>query len=264
MEFVRLSISPTKRYFYKAASTIEMNILGDFLASDVGYRSVPFKEWAYNTTSQNACGNLTALEKKDSNIFLKDLFPEKKSLSILKISQQQFIQLLTDWQEQVCNSQPQEIVIKHDNNQFVIETNFLDTDYETAPEQIPGITPHLYPLWIKISFLMCCVIFFLSLFNFPYYFRLNKKVQKARNAFIKKNYGEAIYYFTKLSEKLPTNKYMKRYLAQSLFTSEDTNDHMEALDILSEVELKDKEWKELLVYMPKEYINHFKTVITKR
>ena len=41
MEFVELTISPTKRYTYKTASNIEMNILGDFLASDVGYRPAP-------------------------------------------------------------------------------------------------------------------------------------------------------------------------------------------------------------------------------
>lgn len=263
MEFVRMSISPNKRYFYKAASTIEMNILGDFLASDVGCRSMFFKEWAYNITSQNTYCNLTALEKNDDDILLTDIFSEEKSSSILKISQQQFIQLLTDWQEQVCNLQPQEFVIKYDDNQFIIETDFLDENYQTAPEQIPGITPHTYPLWIKISFLICCIIFLLSLFNFPYYLKLSKKIQKAHNAFTEKNYLDAVYYFEKLSKKLPTNKYMKLYLAQSLFMSDDIDDHLLALDVLSNVELKNKEWKELLIYMPKEYIDCFQNVKRK-
>jgi hypothetical protein len=260
MEFVRLSISPTKRYFYKGASTIEMNILGDFLASDVGYRSASFKEWVFNYASQNACGNLTALKKNDNDILLSDLFSEKQPASVLKIPCQQFMQLLTEWQEKVCNSQPQEIVIKHDNNQFIIETNFADEDYVTESEQRPGIIPHLYPLWIKISFLICCIIFLISLFNFPYYFKLHKKVQKARKAFVEKDYFIAAYYFTRLSNKLPTNNYMKRYLAQSLFMSDDVDDHQIALDALSGVTLKKKEWQELLTYMPAEYADFFKTV----
>jgi|GEM_PF-1954139 hypothetical protein len=265
MQFVKLVISPTQRYSYKDASNIEMNILGDFLASDVGYRPLPFRQWIFDNTSQNANGSLTALQKDADYIVLTDIFTEEESPAELKMSPKQFVQILTDWQEKVCNARPQAIIIKHENDQFVIEETTITNETEkTAPLPHPTITPHLYPLWIKFSFISCCTLFLLSLLDFRYYFTLNKKVQKARTIFEGKNYPDAAIYFKKLSKKLPTNTYMKRYLAQSLFKSDDIEDHIIALNSLSNIKFKKREWQELLNYMPTEYIEYFQDVKRNR
>jgi hypothetical protein len=39
------------------------------------------------------------------------------------MSRQQFAQLFDDWQEKVCKYRPKEVIIKHENDQFTIETN---------------------------------------------------------------------------------------------------------------------------------------------
>lgn len=126
----------------------------------------------------------------------------------------------------------------------------------------PTITPHLYPFWIKISFLICCILFLICLFDFPYYFKLNKKVQRARQAFDDKNYPDAEIYFKKLLKELPDNKYIKLRLAESLFQSDEIDDHMLALNTLSKIELSKGEWRVLLTYMPSAYVECFQT--TKR
>jgi hypothetical protein len=40
----------------------------------------------------------------------------------LKMSRFQFVKLLDEWQEKVCRHQPKEVIIKHENGEFFIET----------------------------------------------------------------------------------------------------------------------------------------------
>ena len=152
MKFVELIISSTQRYSYKAASDIEMNILGDFLASDVGYRPLPFRQWAFNNTSQNANGNLTALEKDADFILLTDIFAKEESPAALKMTHEQFVQILNDWQEKVCNVQPKTIIIQHENNQFVIRTKTSNEDIH-IPHRTK--TPYKYLSSVKNCVLLC-------------------------------------------------------------------------------------------------------------
>jgi hypothetical protein len=266
MQFVELTISSTKRYTYKAASNIEMNILGDFLASDVGYRSASFKQWASDNTSQNANGSLTALEKDNNYIILTDIFAEEGSPAALKITLEQYVKILNDWETQVCKLQPTEIIIKQENNEFIIEStipnedNNITSSPRTKTHPYPIVMPHSYPSWIKSGFIICCIFFIICLFDFPYYFKLHRKIKKARKTFDEQNYPDASIYFEKLSKILPNNKYVKRYLAQSLFKSDEINDHMIALNSLSKIQLSKHEWQELLNYMPIEYIAYFQDV----
>jgi hypothetical protein len=157
MKFVELVISPTQRYSYKAASDIEMNILGDFLASDVGYRPLPFRQWAFDNTSQNANGSLTALEKHADSILLTDIFAKEESPTALKMTHEQFVQILNDWQEKVCNAQPKAIIIQHENDQFIIETKILNEEDQTVPH--PTIAPLIYLSWIKSGVTLCYTLF---------------------------------------------------------------------------------------------------------
>jgi hypothetical protein len=63
------------------------------------------------------------MEKENGYVVLTDMYSEETVPTEFKISQQQFVQLLDDWQERVCKPyKPQEVIIKYENDQFIIET----------------------------------------------------------------------------------------------------------------------------------------------
>jgi hypothetical protein len=122
MEFIKLIISPYDSYNYNGASNIEMNILGNFLSSDVRCQIQSYREWAFNDLYRSACGNITSLDKENGNICLSDLYSEEEIPTELKMTIQQFVQLLDDWEIKVCKTKPKEVLIKHENGEFIIET----------------------------------------------------------------------------------------------------------------------------------------------
>jgi hypothetical protein len=104
------------------ASNIEMCNLGYFLASDVRFRPSVFKEYAFNDQQQFMSSNATTLEKQNGYILLRDQYPEEEIPTNLKMSRDQFVKLLDDWEEKVCKLKPKEVLIKYENDEFVIET----------------------------------------------------------------------------------------------------------------------------------------------
>jgi hypothetical protein len=126
MEFVQLKLMPTKRYAYNDASNIEMNLLGRFLSTDVGCSkrgSPTYVEWAFQDTwGTSFCGNAICVEREGDFIFLSDVFPEKENPTKLKMPRQQFVDVIDEWFDKVCKHRPGEVVIKHVNDQFFIET----------------------------------------------------------------------------------------------------------------------------------------------
>lgn len=109
-------------YSPKNASNLEMCNLGHFLASDVGSRPSVFKQYAFNDQQQYMSSNATTLEKEDGYILLRDQYPEEEIPTNLKMSRDQFIRLLDAWEEKVCKLMPKEVIIKHENGEFFIET----------------------------------------------------------------------------------------------------------------------------------------------
>jgi hypothetical protein len=128
VEFIQLLISHSGRYRYNDASNAEMTILGHLLASDIGCSTYAikwptFKDWALDDSLGDCLsGNLTCLEKEGNYIFLTDLCSEEEIPTEFKISRQQFAKLFDDWQEKVCKVKPKEVLIKYENDQFIIET----------------------------------------------------------------------------------------------------------------------------------------------
>lgn len=126
-------------YGYKGGTTSEMDVLGIFLATDVGCDEQEwpsFKDWALaNKTDPNSGfshtigGNATFLEEdNDGNIHLiDDTGSDPDDIHYIpahiKMTRQQFVQLLDDWQEKVCKHKPKEVTITYDDDQFNIETN---------------------------------------------------------------------------------------------------------------------------------------------
>ena len=85
MEFIKLTISISGHYSYQDASNEELTILGHFLATDIVCGSSPFKEWVFNDNWGDTC----------------------KWLMI---------------EETVCKLKPKEVIIKYENDEFIIET----------------------------------------------------------------------------------------------------------------------------------------------
>lgn len=123
MNVVRLKLDQSYgNYSCYQFSNIEMNILGNFLSDDIGCYSPTFREWAINEHWKGASGNITMVEKEADFIYLSDLYSEEKVPTELKMTVEQFVHLLDDWRDKVCAKKPMEVIIKHENDQFVIET----------------------------------------------------------------------------------------------------------------------------------------------
>jgi len=113
-------------YSHNESSNIKMTMLGLFLTDDIGCIDInlsSFRDWAIDDSlGYCVCGNITCLEKNGETILLSDLDEEDDTSNILEISRQQFVQLLDDWNNKVCKLKPQEVIIKHENGEFTIET----------------------------------------------------------------------------------------------------------------------------------------------
>ena len=126
MNYIRL-IYDRESYDCKDSSSIEMDILGHFFSSDVGCSDKgwpSFKDWALDDSlGMGVGGNITFLEKEGDYVYLTDAYSLEKVPTEVKITRQQFAQLFDDWQEKVGKPKPKGVIIKHENDQFTIETS---------------------------------------------------------------------------------------------------------------------------------------------
>jgi hypothetical protein len=54
---------------------------------------------------------------------LSDVFPDEDEIPTkLKLTRQQFVDIIAEWYEKVCKHKPKEVIIKHENDHFFIET----------------------------------------------------------------------------------------------------------------------------------------------
>ena len=124
MNFVRLTLDQSYgNYSCYQYSNSEMNILGNFFSDDIGCYSPTFREWATKEHWKGASGNITMVEKEGGFIYLTDLYSEEKSPTEVKMTVEQFVQILDDWRDKVCATKPKEVVIKYENDKFIIETH---------------------------------------------------------------------------------------------------------------------------------------------
>ena len=121
MEFIKLGLSSYGLYSYRGASSIAMNILSDFLSSNIQGCPLSFVEWALSD-QEYTNGNTVALEKQNGYVLLTDMYSEEEVPTVLRMKQEQFVHLLNEWQEKVCKLEPQEVIIKYENGEFVMET----------------------------------------------------------------------------------------------------------------------------------------------
>jgi hypothetical protein len=138
MHFVKFSLDRDfGNYSYQESSNIAMNVLGTFLSEvECEEQKRPsFKDWALadkddsNGIVTHTIGtNANFLEEDDNgNIHIVDAIgsddqDEYYIPGRIIVTRQQFVQLLDDWEENVCKHKPKEVIIKYDNDQFIVET----------------------------------------------------------------------------------------------------------------------------------------------
>jgi hypothetical protein len=124
MEFAKLRLRREwNSYTCKEASNIKMQTLGILLSDDIECDTLRYKQTLVDDTLRGRGGNFIFMEKEDGYVLLTDMYSEEKEPTELKMTRHQFVQLLDDWQEKVCKPRkPQEVIIKYENDQFIIET----------------------------------------------------------------------------------------------------------------------------------------------
>jgi hypothetical protein len=128
MNFVKLLLDINYgNYSYGGASHAEIGILGIFFSSDIGCAKIgspTYAEWTFQDKwGTSFCGNAICVEREGDFVFLSDVFPDEEApLMQLKMTRQQFVDIIDEWYKKVCKYKPKEVTIKYDNGQFSIET----------------------------------------------------------------------------------------------------------------------------------------------
>lgn len=123
MNYVKLRYNG-RSYDYDGSNDISMDIIGQFLLSDVGCYGDVYKTWALDSANLRANGNLIALEKNgNAEICLTDMYNQNTEPGLFLINRDQFVQLLDDWKEKVYEHKPKTVIIKHDGIDIVIEAS---------------------------------------------------------------------------------------------------------------------------------------------
>lgn len=120
MDFVTLQYD-NGSYHYKSGSNLQMDILGNFLASDYDCTWSSFKEWALDEKWRGGSGNITMIEKDNGYIYLSNLYSDEAEPTELRMTVAQFVQLLDDWRNAVCKSNPKTVMIRYEQDQFILE-----------------------------------------------------------------------------------------------------------------------------------------------
>src|SRR5579871_5036446 len=96
-------------YDCSKADSIKMYILGMFLAREVSSDISFFRQWLFDPEYTCIDGNTIELDKESGYILLRDTYSQEKIPTTLKMSNQQFLKLLDDWEEKVIKLKPKEV-----------------------------------------------------------------------------------------------------------------------------------------------------------
>lgn len=127
MDYTKIIRDLSGIYNYEEASNVEMEILGFFFSSDVGFYGVSsFRGWALDSIDgEGASGNTTDLEREMDDILITYQFSAEPVPAELRMTARQLIDLLDEWQEKVVDKRPRPntVMIKHENGLFWMETS---------------------------------------------------------------------------------------------------------------------------------------------
>lgn len=107
-----------------------------------------------------------------------------------------------------------------------------------------------YPLWIKISFVVCLYLLFTCLRELPAYFKANHQIKMAEVAFAKNDWQRASKEYAVLCQIFPSSRRMKICAAKAFFKSDQQADHLSGLRYIADLSFKPDEWKDIEKCMP--------------
>lgn len=113
-------IKDSNYYIQKISNSPQIQILGNFLTSDLNSGAASFKKLILSNQDETA-GNFSWLTNKDNKIRIGFLYEdEDPTAPVFEISKEQFIKLLDEW-EKLYKEQPQEIIITYENGIINLE-----------------------------------------------------------------------------------------------------------------------------------------------
>lgn len=127
-------------------------------------------------------------------------------------------------------------------------------------QNIPALTPHKYPLWVKLFAGAIVVATIYSLILLPEYLVAAKKMRAAENAYVVRDYSEAISLYGYVLETVPSSKTARIGAAEAIFANGDVSDDEIGLGLLSDITLGESEWSRIIKVMPVEYQQYFQDV----
>ena len=100
-----------------------ISLLGTFLAVDVKCHEA-FRTYFHDETCSTIAGNSTYLEKEKTNIIIHDMYPNEIEGYPIKIviPKDTFATILNVWLDDICKRKPNQVIIKYENEQFIIES----------------------------------------------------------------------------------------------------------------------------------------------
>lgn len=131
---------------------------------------------------------------------------------------------------------------------------------EEALQNIPSLSHHKYPAWIKLFTGALLLLVIYSLILLPKYFVASKKFKLGVDAFYSRDYSSSIRNLEYAIETVPTSKKAKIAIAKAYFANGDQQDDEKGLDYLQGVTLDKETWADLTTVMPVEYQKYFNDI----
>jgi len=128
---------------------------------------------------------------------------------------------------------------------------------EQILENIPALSPHKYPLWVKLFGVGIIIATIYSLMLLPEYLVAAKKMRAAQVAYQAGNYGESIQLYRYVLETVPTSKAARIGAAEAIFSNSDKSDDEVGLTLLQGITLDKNTWARITRVMPVEYQKYF-------
>jgi len=131
MDFLKMKLD-NGGYLYEYACTVKMYVLYKFLSNDIKCNNFIFRRWVFANKFDSSSeftpiikGSITFLEEKNDGFIYLCAFlslEDDNELVEFKLTKEQFVKILDDWEQKVCKLMPTDVSIKYGDNKFIIDT----------------------------------------------------------------------------------------------------------------------------------------------
>ncbi|HEV2601514.1 MAG TPA: hypothetical protein VGT41_04395 [Candidatus Babeliales bacterium] len=120
MKIIRLKFSDGI-YLPAEQSYGDFGILAGFLTDDACSYSTPlYRQFIYDSNRTETGGNYSIIEKENNNVLIGCVFDDDPFEPAIKMTQQQFLSILDQWEE-LIKLRPKEIIIFKRGDSYILE-----------------------------------------------------------------------------------------------------------------------------------------------